>query len=153
VNRVNLLTTLVVLGVLTACGGAREGAESPDGEGRAHGTPWSEKTREQKLEWMGLQVLPKMKALFSEYDAERFKDFKCQTCHGADMELVDFKLPNSLFGLTKTDPYNAGKDYDAPMTEFMAKKVVPEMAKLLDTPAYDNATKQGFGCLNCHQAD
>jgi cytochrome c551/c552 len=144
-----------VLGVFTGCGGAREGAQNPDAEGASAsgGTPWNKKTREQKLEWMGLEVLPKMKALFTEYDAERFKGFECQTCHGADMELVDFKLPNSLYGLTKDDPYAAGKDYDAPMTEFMATKVVPEMAKLLDQGVYNPSTKQGFGCLKCHQAD
>jgi hypothetical protein len=147
---------MIVLGVFTACSSGTEGgAQSPDAEGAgaSHRTPWREKTREQRLEWMGLEVLPKMKALFSEYDGERFKEFKCQTCHGTDMELVDFKLPNSLFGLSKNDPYTAGKDYDAPMTEFMASKVVPEMARLLDQPVYSSETKQGFGCLKCHQAD
>jgi hypothetical protein len=147
---------LVVLGAFTACGGsAGEGVQSPDAEGASTtlGTPWSRKTREQKLEWMGLEVLPKMKSLFVEYDAERFKSFECQTCHGSDMELVDFKLPNALFGLSKDDPYTSGKEYDAPMTEFMATKVVPEMAKLLDQQVYNPETKQGFGCLKCHQAD
>ena len=36
------------------------------------------------------------------------------------------------------------------MTEFMVKHVKPEMAKLLNEPEFDPATKTGFGCGECH---
>jgi hypothetical protein len=150
---------VAVLGFSSGCGGGRQASgdaqdpNSASGSAASGGTPWSQKTRDQKLEWMGLEVLPKMKALFVEYNGESFADFKCQTCHGNDMEVVDFKMPNSLFALSGTDPVGSGKAYDEKLTEFMLTRVTPTMAKLLDMDMYNPETKQGFGCLNCHQSE
>lgn len=102
------------------------------------------------MDWMGLEVFPKMRALFVEHDSEKYSEFACQTCHGKDMEMVDFEMPNSLFALSKTNTLAAAKEYDENTTQFMLETVVPEMAKLLDMEPYNAETNAGFGCLGCH---
>lgn len=142
---------------LGACGGSNKGADDASGAGQSseasEGTPWAKKTREQRMDWMGLEVFPKMRAKFTEQDADKFSAFACQTCHGSDMEAVDFKMPNSIFALSKTDTLEKAREYDASMTTFMMETVVPEMAQLLDTHPYDAETNTGFGCFGCHPSD
>jgi hypothetical protein len=104
------------------------------------------------MDWMGLAVFPKMRAVFQEHDA-KYATLDCQTCHGKDMEMVDFKMPNYLFSLPKDNTLDWAKDYDAKTTEFMSEQVVPEMAKLLDMEPYDAETGKGFGCFGCHPAE
>lgn len=133
-----------------ACGGSSKSAESAAGAGKSE-IPWKDKTHEQRMDWMGLHVFPKMKGVFTQYDAERFSGFACQTCHGDDMEIVDFKMPNKhLYALPRTDTVKSARDYDEKVTEFMLSTVTPTMAELLDTQPYDAATKSGFGCFGCH---
>jgi hypothetical protein len=142
----------------SACGGPQKGADDASGAGEksaaSESTPWSKKTREQRMDWMGLEVFPKMRAAFTDHDAEKFSAFACQTCHGSDMEMVDFKMPNDkIFALSKTDTLTKARDFDANMTEFMTERVVPEMAQLLDTKPYDPETNTGLSCFNCHPSE
>ena len=146
----------LALSALVACTGSQKSAEDP---GDAAGTsepipstekPWAAKSREERMDWMGLEVFPKMKAVFTEHDPEGFADFACQTCHGDDMEAMDFKMPNSLYALSATDTLAEARDYDAEMTEVMVNVVVPEMAKLLGMELYDVDTGKGLGCFTCH---
>jgi hypothetical protein len=134
------------------------GARTPDAplgtngvEAGAPGIPWSKKNHEQRMEFMGLVVYPKMKAVFREHDPKEFAQFRCQTCHGEDMESVDFKMPNSLFALPASDPVKAGSADDANMTTFMVDKVVPSMNALFEKD--DAGTAATLGCLNCHQRE
>ena len=152
---------LVVAGqlLLLGCGKPAEsgGAESADevaaqepeasSEPGAPGVPWKDKTFEQRQDWMGIKVLPAMKALWAEFEPE--KEFKCQTCHGEDMEAVKFKMPNSLYALPADDPMKAAMEYDEDTAKFMAEKVLPKMAELLDMEVM-NEQGEGFGCLGCH---
>jgi hypothetical protein len=108
---------------------------------------WKEMNREQRLEFMGLTVMPSMDKLFKEYDAEGFAEFKCQTCHGQDMEAVDYKLPNGLFSLPAANPVEAAKEYDAAVTSFMVDKITPKMAELLQLGPTE------FGCFSCHDRE
>lgn len=112
--------------------------------------PWAQKDRKQRTEYMGLYVFPEMKKLFQGHDAQGFAEFKCQTCHGDDMESaeVDFKMPNDLYTLPADDPMGAAAEYDAEVTKFMAEQVVPKMAELLGK---EPGTE--FGCLNCHPTE
>jgi hypothetical protein len=115
---------------------------------------WKDKTHPQRMDWMGLQVFPKMKGVFKEFDADRFSEFACQTCHGDEMEIVDFKMPsNKLYALPRKDTLQSARDYDAKVTDFMVATVMPKMAELLDMPVYDRETKAGFGCFGCHPAE
>ena len=145
------VSVALLLGCI-ACGGGSKSAESAAGAGKSE-TPWKDKTHEQRMDWMGLQVFPKMKGVFTQFDAERFSGFACQTCHGDDMEIVDFKMPNKLYALPRTDTIKSARDYDAKVTEFMLSTVTPKMAELLDMQPYDPATKSGFSCFGCHPSE
>lgn len=108
---------------------------------------WKEMNREQRLEFMGVTVMPVMDKLFKAYDAEGFAEFKCQTCHGPDMEAVDYKMPNGLFSLPAANPVESAKEYDAPMTAFMLDELTPKMAELLQLGPTE------FGCFSCHEKE
>jgi hypothetical protein len=156
-SKKQLVFIAVSVGMLAACGKSAEGggAESADEAAAkapgAPGIPWSQKTHEQRADWMVHQVLPKMKAAFQGFDAKGFEDFKCQTCHGKNAREVNFKMPNpEIYALPAENTFVAAMEYDKDTTKFMAETVVPTMAKLLDTHPYDMKTGEGFGCFNCH---
>lgn len=140
-----------------ACGGGQQAAEDPSSaqstsevtaESSAAPAPalaWADMNREQRLEYMGLTIVPEMKKLFQANDPKAYAEFTCKTCHGEDMQAVDYKMPNGLFALEKPDPMPAAMDYDAETTKFMAEQVVPRMAELLGNDA--------FNCFNCHDAE
>jgi hypothetical protein len=120
----------------------------------APGVPWAEKTFEQRQEYMGIVVLPAMKTMFKEYDENEFKQFKCQTCHGDDMNEKKFAMPSdSIYPLNKADPVKGAMAYDEKMTKFMVEKVVPDMAKLVDEEPDPTGKGSGFGCMECHPAE
>jgi hypothetical protein len=142
---------VLLAALLVACGGSKKGAEDASRLYEPKSTtPWKDKTREQRMDWMGIAVLPKMRRLFIEQDSEKYEDFACQTCHGKDMELVDFEMPNHLFALAANDTLGQAKEYDEKTTDFMLGAVVPEMAKLLDQEAFTLESQAGFGCAGCH---
>jgi hypothetical protein len=149
-----VLVGALIAGAVAACGGApKEAQDATSVAPPVVEKPWADKSREERLDWMGLEVFPKMKAAFSEFDSEGYAEFACQTCHGDDMESVDFKLPNSLYALPKTGTFDKAMEYDAETTQFMAKVVVPEMAKLLGMEPYNPETQSGFGCFACHPSE
>ena len=58
--------------------------------------------------------------------------FRCQTCHGENMEQADFRMPNGLHPLSSDDPVKAALAEDEPAARFMVETVVPTMNELLD---------------------
>ncbi len=149
--KISTLIIPCVGAIVAACAGSQTPTETPDSEAQAAGTEalaWKDMDRDQRMEFMGLTVLPEMKKLFQEADPEGYKDFKCQTCHGENMQEVDYKLPNGLFALEKPDPIPASKEYDEEVTAFMMDKVVPRMAELMQMEPVKE-----FGCFNCHEAE
>jgi hypothetical protein len=152
-KRTTVLGGALLTAALVACGGSGKGAADASGAYEPQSTtPWKDKSREQRMDWMGIAVFPKMRKLFLEQDSEKYQDFACQTCHGKDMELVDFRMPNTLFALSKSDTLAQAKEYDEKTTDFMLSAVVPEMAKLLDMDAFTLENQSGFGCMGCHPA-
>jgi hypothetical protein len=137
-----------------SCAGGTPDPDDPSGAARrlSH-VPWKEKTRQQRLDWMGMSVFPKMKQTFTQFNADRFGDFSCQTCHGETMEMVDYHMPNTLYALSKTDTIEKARQYDAQVTDFMVNEVMPQMAKLLAEAPYDATTHTGFGCFGCHPSE
>jgi hypothetical protein len=112
---------------------------------------WHALTEDQRKEVMKSEVVPKMKELFGAFDAKRFADVKCTTCHGEGAMKGKFEMPNPK--LPKLDPKNGfekHKKKDAKVVAFMMEQVVPEMAKIIGEPVYDPATGKGFGCMECH---
>jgi hypothetical protein len=150
----SLALALPLLAAL-GCGGATKGAEGAEGASAGKSEIlWKDKTRAQRIDWMGLQVFPKMKSVFQGLDDSRFADFKCQTCHGDEMEMVDFKMPNTkIYALPRTNTVQSAREYDEKVTELMLNTVTPRMAELLDMPVYDAQTKSGFGCFGCHPSE
>ncbi len=128
-----------------AGGGGTEPASTAESGGGAEAeVAWADMDRAKRMEFMGLQVLPEMKALFQSHDSGEYGGFQCQNCHGDDFESVDFKMPNSLYGLPEADPIKAANDYNPEVTKFMMEKVVPTMSKLLS---------KDVTCFSCHQKE
>lgn len=146
--------------LLVACGGGRpspaapvEEATSPSAAKASTKPAWSSLDRGKRLEYMGLEVFPRMKQAFQRHDASAFEGFRCQTCHGDgfDGPAIDFRMPNpALPPLSATDPIGGAMAYAPETAAFMRDEVVPTMAELLGTTPYDPATGEGFGCFGCH---
>jgi hypothetical protein len=142
-------------------GDAGSGGDATAGGGETKTPPgapdvkWADKTFQQRKEWMGIEVLPKMKASFKGYDEAQFKGFGCDTCHGADGKEKSYAMPSdSIYPLNKADPVGKAMEYDEKVTKFMMDKVVPEMAALLDAEPFDPKTGKGaVGCFTCHPAE
>jgi len=163
-----ILISLGILALLSSCGGGSgsdtvgtegEGAgeETSGGEQVAAGggdenIPWEQRTDRQKAQFMNEVVLPAMKQLFQEFDAQEFAEFNCQTCHGANAREVQFHMPNGLHPLNPASmPTPESTDPEvARWATFMKTRVQPKMIELLGVPGYDPATNQGFGCFSCH---
>lgn len=161
------LTALLLLAA--ACGGKSEPAtESPvpaaeepappaaeEPAAPPEGMAFKDMSHEQRIAFMKETVVPTMKPLFQEYDAKRYGEFNCKTCHGAGAADGSFKMPNPALPVLpgSKDKFMAfAKDpKNAPGVKFMAEKVKPTMAKLLKEPEFDPKTNQGeFGCQACH---
>jgi hypothetical protein len=107
-------------------------------------------TTDEKTEFMKKTVVPTMKPLFQAFDAKKYANFGCKTCHGKDPKATKFKMPNPELPKLDFAALKAGKQ--APkVAEFMAKTVKPEMAKLFHEPEMTETNPKGFGCLECHQ--
>ncbi len=112
---------------------------------------WKDKTFDQRKEFMKDVVMPKMKTLFSDFDAKKFGDMTCVTCHGPAAKTGKFTMPNAkLPKLDPTDGFAKHKKAKPEITQFMLEKVEPQMASTLGVEPYNPDTKQGFGCFNCH---
>ncbi len=136
-----------------ACGGGTKTANDPVSADKTE-IAWKDKTRAQRMDWMGLQVFPRMKSAFKEFDESRFSGFACQTCHSDKMEMVDFRMPNdTIYALPLENTVQSAREYDEKVTDFMVNVVTPKMAELLDMPVYNPETKSGFGCFNCHPSE
>lgn len=108
--------------------------------------------RTQRMDHMGLVVMPAMEKLFKEHNSVEFAEFGCQDCHGDgfDKPPIDFRMPNTLLALDARDPITQNLVDHPETTKFMMENVVPTMAGLLGTKPYDAASKSGFGCFGCH---
>ena len=113
--------------------------------------PWDAKSRDQKLEVMRKVVMPKMKAAFQGFDAKKYADFSCATCHGAGAKDKSFTMPSpDLPALSPEDGFKKDMAAHPEVTKFMMQTVVPEMAAAIGEAPYDPATGKGFGCFDCH---
>ena len=118
---------------------------------------WDDMNKEQRMKFMKTEVVPKMKPLFQEFDADKFAKFGCGTCHGKDAKEKKFKMPSAdvhaLPGTPAAFQAAMAKNPTWPkFAKFMGEKVKPQMAALLGMPEFDpKAPKEGaFGCPACH---
>ncbi|HVK75776.1 MAG TPA: hypothetical protein VM734_20740 [Kofleriaceae bacterium] len=103
-----------------------------------------------RAKFMGKVVMPSMRALFEEFDAEAFGTMDCKTCHGPGADDHSFEMPNpQLDALSGDMIMNPDADHKA-ITEFMMTKVRPTMAQLIGAPEWSPETPEGLGCFACH---
>ena len=109
---------------------------------------WKVKSPEQRMGYMAAVVHPEMQRIFQEYDADYYAEFSCETCHGSEMDVIDFRMPTDyIYALPEDGPIKEAMDYDEEVAEFMMSKVVPGLKKLLNQ-GNGGATK--VDCFSCH---
>lgn len=86
-------------------------------------------------------VMPTMRPLFVESDAERFASFSCASCHGQGAADGSFAMPSSDVPTLGGAPADADEAHKQ-MTDFMRNIVKPKMAELLGQPE--------LRCGKCH---
>src|SRR5437868_1971106 len=55
---------------------------------------WDDMNKDEKKAVMKKVVVPKMTALFKEFDAEKYKQVRCTLCHGEQAKKDKFGMPN-----------------------------------------------------------
>jgi hypothetical protein len=115
---------------------------------------WEKMNFAARKKYMKSDVLPKMKALFVEFDAKKYSKMSCQTCHGAKATEQKFKMPNAELPKLPQPTDRAGfmalQQKKPEMAKFMGTKVKPTMAALLNLPEWSPTKPDGFGCYQCH---
>lgn len=128
----------------------RDAVPSPE-EAPREPVAWPDMSQEERLDHMRKVVMPAMKRVFQDHDAQRYATFGCPTCHGPGAKEGDFAMPSeALPRLDATDGFAAHRASDPTTTAWMMEAVVPAMAASLGIPRYDPATQTGFGCFGCH---
>jgi len=130
--------------------GSDSGSGSAAGAGSEEKTEFDKLTHDQKADFMKKNVVPPMKAAFQKFDAKKYANFGCKTCHGKDPKATKWKMPNPKLPKLDFAALDAGKQ-EPKAAEFMAKVVKPQMAKILGENELDEAHPDGFGCLECHE--
>ncbi len=103
------------------------------------------------MDYMREVVLPTMREIFQSYDAERYADFSCVTCHGQNAEEVDYAMPNVLGPLPLDGTIETAMARNPEMTMLMLEQVFPQMVELLDEEKYNSETApDGYRCVGCH---
>jgi hypothetical protein len=141
-----LVAALSAAAGLASCGEAPT-ARAPGIDLGATGIRWAAKNREQKFGFMAAQVHPVMLRVFYEYD-KSYAKFGCEDCHGADMEAIDYRMPqNGLYALPKDGAYDDALAFDAEISAFMIAKVTPALQRLYDM---GEGPRQEATCFSCH---
>ena len=84
------LAIIPALLVVAACGGASH----PTTPTPAAKVAWKDMNADQRTAFMKDVVMPRSKELFMAFDAERYKDMDCKTCHGPGADDKSFEMPN-----------------------------------------------------------
>lgn len=103
-------------------------------------------TKDQQVAFMKKNVVPEMAPVFKGYDAKRYSEFGCKTCHGPKFKEPKEYLPK----LTFKDGKLVSPSDEPELAKFMSEQVVPHMAAAMGLKPYDMTTHTGFGCGGCH---
>jgi hypothetical protein len=155
-----LLGGLLALGGAPACGGTAATSSTATPATAPSSTrltaperPWAELDHEARAQHMRRHVTPAMADLFVAFDAQRYDDFGCQTCHGPDAASRGYQMPSpSLPVLYPTGTLGQMQTVDRhpEAVRFMFNRVTPALRELLGAPDYDEATHTGLTCFACH---
>src|SRR5690349_1060559 len=80
-----------------ACGGKSAAPQSAGGASEAPppaDMAFKDMNADQRMAFMKASVLPAMKAAFQKFDAKKFGEFDCKTCHGEGAADGSFEMPN-----------------------------------------------------------
>ncbi len=137
----------------TGSGSAMAGSDAGSGAnaGSAAGSgdsAFDKLSHDDKVKFMKTKVMAPMKVAFQKFDAKEYASFTCKTCHGKDPQKSKFKMPTP--DLPKLDFAKLKAGDDKEVAEFMAKVVMPDMAKILGKHEMTQTEPTGFGCLACH---
>ena len=80
-------TSMLLL--LAACGSSSTPVAAP-----AAPVAWKDMNAEQRGIYMKDVVLPKSKEIFVAFDATRYANMDCKTCHGDGVDDGSFEMPN-----------------------------------------------------------
>ena len=114
---------------------------------------WSSLSWEERHDQMTWLVHPNRAKLFQRFEGTAYPELTCRTCHGANAEQVQYKMPNGLPPLDPANMPDPKRGPDAAIAKFMYEEVTPRMADLLGVSLGDPRTGRGFGCFSCHPAD
>lgn len=103
-------------------------------------------SKDQAVAFMKKNVVPEMEPVFKGFNAKRYGDFSCKTCHGPKYQNPKEYLPK----LTMKDGKITAFASKPEVSKFMAEQVVPHMATAMGMKPFDMATHTGFGCGGCH---
>lgn len=110
-------------------------------------TPWADMSHEEREWYMVGKVLPIMKEVFAEHDAERFapSSYGCATCHGDNGAEVDYAMPAANQYRVPEPGTPAWENMERifpDMVTFMKERVTPTMGTLLGI--------ENYTCHHCH---
>jgi hypothetical protein len=157
-----LLQKLVVSAAFAAlagaCGGSQPAAEAPPASAPAATAEapmpaaFHDMNRDQRMMFMKETVMPKMAEAFQKFDAKRYAEFSCATCHGKGAKDGSFAMPSpDLPKLPGTpEAFKPIAEKHPEMVKFMGEVVTPTMADLLKEEPFNPETHKGFGCAECH---
>src|SRR6187551_1777504 len=105
---------------------------------------WKEgMSKDEEVAFMKKNVVPEMGPVFKAFDAKRYAEFSCKTCHGPKFKLPKDFLPKLTFN--KEGKLISPSDEPA-LAKFMGEEVAPHMAAAMGLKPFDMATHTGFGC-------
>lgn len=123
-----------------------DGGDPPAAEMRApeplEPGAWQRLDFEARKQFMREVVMPTMRPLFEEVDAERFASFTCISCHGQGAGDGTFAMPSSDLPPLGGPPAEMEDEARQRVVEFMRKTVKPKMAELLG--------EAELRCSTCH---
>lgn len=114
---------------------------------------WADLDHDARMAVMSTEVLPAARRLFQGFDAQRYANVSCATCHGDDGAERQWAMPNpSLYALypTGTPEQRAMVQQFPEMVRFMHNHLVPEVRGILGAEEYDAQSDTGFACFSCH---
>jgi hypothetical protein len=146
------------LAVLAACGSSSTPPPQTPAPAAAPAAPvaWKDMDATQRETFMKEVVMPRSKELFVAFDPKS-ASMDCKTCHGDGATDGTFEMPNPKIKPLPNTPEAfmawVSKDAEAGRyAEFMATKLEPAVAEMLQLEPFDPKTNTGeFSCGNCHQ--
>ena len=107
---------------------------------------WTAMTHAERANHMAVVVSPRMSAVFKDFDAERFADFSCATCHGPRASDRSFAMPNpNLPRLDERFFYAEHRENTPRMFDFMLE-MEAELAKTMGV----TYARGSLRCTTCH---